>query len=105
MQRLRLNEWVVPVEQLAHYTAVMRRNLCLHMITFTRTRIHRVEIEKLVAKHVSSQQGIVAIRPFHAFASRMGMKMARKICMQFMIDVILPEDTDDEDDPRPEGPI
>ena len=22
-----------------------------------------------------------------------------------MIDVILPEDTDDEDDPRPEGPI
>ena len=79
--------------------------MCRHTHAFTRTRVQRIEIEKIVARHVAGQQGIVAIRPFHAFASRMGMKVARKICMQFMIDVILPEDTDDEDDPRPEGPI
>ena len=64
----------------------MKRNLLtLNMIAFTRTRIPRIEIEKIVARHVASQHGIVAIRPFHAFASRMGMKLARKICMQFMI--------------------
>ena len=76
-----------PITELARYVAVMKRDFALATIAFTRARISRRRVEEIVAQHVAIQPGIVSVRPFRALANEMGVKVARGICADFMIQI------------------